>query len=85
MRFKTLTIKKNVYEKLIIAKPKEESFSKFLDRIVEVKPKKVDIMKFAGAWKDMPDEEFERIKKAIKELRESADKNFEERMKGAFR
>ena len=85
MGFKTLTIKEKVYGKLVKVKPKAESFSEFLDRLVEVKTKKVDVMKFAGAWSKMSDEEFKKIKTALKEFRGSADKNFEERMKRVYR
>lgn len=69
MAFKTLTIKKEVYDKLIKAKPKNESFSQFLGKLVEAK--RTDIMRFAGAWKDMPEEEFSRIQTAMKAFRES--------------
>ena len=79
MGFKTITIKEDVYEKLMKAKGKDESFSEFFGKIVE--KKKPDLMKFAGAWKDMPDEEFKRIKKSMKEFRESFDKGWEERSK----
>lgn len=79
MGFKTITIKENVYEKLMKAKGKDESFSDFLGKVVE--EKKPDLMKFAGAWKDMPDEEFDRVKKAMKEFRESFDKDWEQRSK----
>ncbi|MEK6914718.1 MAG: hypothetical protein AABW83_03650 [Nanoarchaeota archaeon] len=34
--------------------------------------KKKSILKFAGIWKDMSDEETERLKKDIKELREKS-------------
>ena len=81
MGFKTLTIKDKVYGKLMKVKHKEESFSEFLDKLVETSSKKVDIMKFAGAWNKMSDEEFKKMKKAIVGFRESANKNFEERMK----
>lgn len=85
MGFKTLTIKDKIYGKLIRIKPKEESFSEFLDKLVEAKTKKVDIMKFAGAWNKMSDEEFKKIKTAITGFRESANKNFEDRMKRVYR
>ena len=81
MAFKTITIKERVYKELEKAKEKGESFSDFFERMIKEKKKSPDIMKFAGAWKDMPDEEFERIKKSMKEFRESANKSWEERLK----
>lgn len=84
MSFKTLTIKDKVYGKLMKAKPKEESFSEFLEKLVETKEKKVDVMRFAGAWSKMSDKEFKKIKNAIVDFRESANKNFEERMKRLY-
>ena len=81
MGFKTITIKEDVYKELLEEKGKEESFSEFFDKLMKEKKKKPDIMKFAGAWNKMSDKEFEKINKSIKELRESADKNFKERIK----
>jgi len=79
MGFKTLTIKEEVYEKLVKIKPKEESFSEFLGEFAETRQKK-DIMKFAGAWK-MPDEEYKKVKGYIKEYRKAFDKSFRARVK----
>ncbi len=79
MGFKTITIKEEVYEKLMKAKNKEESFSDFFSKIVE--KRKPNLMKFYGAWSNMPEEEFERIKKSMKEFREAFNKSWEERKK----
>ena len=85
MGFKTITIKESVYNELLRAKGKEESFSNFLGELVETKKKKVDIMRFAGAWNGMSNKEFEKVKNSMKELRESADTNFKERMKRLYK
>lgn len=81
MGFKTLTIKEEVYEKLMKAKGKEESFSDFLERTVS--KEKPDLMKFYGAWK-MSKEEAEKVKKTIREYREVTNKRFHERVKKVF-
>jgi predicted CopG family antitoxin len=81
MAFKTITIKEEVYEKLLKAKGKDMSFSEFLEKSVE--SRKPDLMKFYGAW-DMGNNEWKRIERILKERRRSADKNFEERVKRLF-
>ena len=81
MGFKTLTIKEEVYEKLLKAKGKEESFSDFFEKTIS--REKPDLMRFYGAWK-MSKKEAESVKKTIKEYREAADKRFHERVKKAF-
>ena len=84
MKFKTLTIKEAVYKDLLKTKGEKESFSDLFGRLIKETRSKPNLMKFAGAWANLSEKEFEKIKKAIKELRESADKNFEERMKRLY-
>lgn len=79
MAFKTLTIKEEVYKKLAARKREKESFSDLLERLAE--KEKPDIMKFAGAWKDIPEEEFKKMEELRKNFREKFNKNAEERWK----
>jgi predicted CopG family antitoxin len=82
MKFKTVTIKEEVYKELLRIKRRDESFSEFFKRIG--KKERPDFKKFYGAWSNLSNEEFERIALAIKELRISADKSYEERIKRLF-
>ncbi|GEM_PF-1904310 len=84
MGFKTLTIKEDVYNELIVAKGKDESFSEFFHKLVDEKRKKPDISRFYGAWSDMSESEFEKVTKRMKAFRKSADDNFKERVKRLF-
>lgn len=84
MGFKTLTIKEAVYNELIGAKSKHESFSEFLHKLVKEKRKKPDISRFYGAAKDVPKGDFDKVLKAMKDIRSRADKDFEKRMKRLF-
>ncbi|MBI2543600.1 MAG: antitoxin VapB family protein [Candidatus Aenigmarchaeota archaeon] len=81
MGFKTITIKEEVYKKLLRAKNNEESFSEFLDKTVSKRP---NIERFYGAWK-MSKKDAESIKKTIRKYREDATENFHERIKRSFR
>ena len=77
--FKTLTIKKPVYEELLKFKAPKESFSKLFERLMEKeKGKKPDIMDFAGIKSN---DEGEEIKKIAKVYREKGNKDYEERKK----
>ena len=75
---KTLTIMEDAYEMLARRKGKEESFSDVIRRVVG---KEKNIMRFAGAWKDMSDKEAERMKKHIKDLNKRATKELFQRLK----
>ncbi len=79
MPFKTITIKEEVYKKLMKAKGGEESFSDFFGRIVE--KKKPDLMRFAGAWSKMSKEDFEKVEKSMKKYRKSFNRSWEDRKK----
>lgn len=74
--FKTITIKKEVYERLVSAKREGESFSDLFDRVIA--ERRPSIMEFAGAWKNVSDED---VRKLRKEFREGFNKSFDERMK----
>jgi len=66
MGTKTINIMDDVYDSLIILKAPDESFSDEIRRLIK---QKSSIMNFAGAWKDMPDKEYQKIKKSIMDLR----------------
>ncbi len=76
MGFKTLTIKEEVYKKLMSKKGEGESFSEFLDKLSD--KAKPDLMQFFGAWKNIPQRD---IEKARKEFREKSNRDAEERFK----
>lgn len=83
IEFKTLTIKKKVYEELLRIKRNGESFSELFERMM--RKKRPDILKFAGAWSKMFDRDFKKIIVGMRMLRDSADKSFEERMRRTFK
>jgi predicted CopG family antitoxin len=83
MKFKTLTIKEEVYRELLRIKRKDESFSELFMRMV--KKEKPDFKKFYGSWSDLTNKEIKKISEAIRTLRTSADKNFKKRMERLFR
>lgn len=82
MPFKTITIKESAYKRLKAAKRKGESFTELIERKFEEKP---DIMKYAGAWSDMTDEEYEEIKSRMKKFKEEFNKDAERRRKHVMR
>ena len=75
MATKTISIMEDAYKLLLIRKLQGESFSDVIRRILR---RKVGIMEFAGAWKDISNKKVEEMKKNIKELRR---KSTEELMK----
>ena len=64
MVFKTITIKESVYKELIKVKKKDESFSDFLEELVI--SRKPDLLKYVGAWKNIPVEDIERSRKEFR-------------------
>ena len=68
MATKTLTIMEDAYEMLAKRKGKDESFSEVIRRVVGGEKKK-SIMELAGAWSHLSDEEVERRKTRIYEMR----------------
>jgi len=74
MVVKTITITKDAYEKLASSKKEGESFSEFINRSFTKKGNVEDIMKFAGAWSDMSEEEANRLHKHIEDVRKRAGK-----------
>ena len=66
MGTKTIAIMDDVYDLLKARKLAEESFSEEIRRLVKGKG---SIMDLAGAWKDVSDEDAEKMKRAITEMR----------------
>ncbi len=65
MTTKTISIMDDVYERIKTLKAPGESFSDILRRITS----KVDIMEFAGSWKDITDEELKKIESKLSDMR----------------
>ena len=82
MAVKTITITKDAYEKLASNKKEGESFSELINRNFTRKGNVGDIMKFAGAWSDMSDEEADELKKNIEKLNKGAWKSIARKVKG---
>lgn len=66
MATKTISIMDDAYNLLLSRKNKDESFSEVIRKMAG---KKGDIMKLAGAWKHIPDNEITDMKKRIYSLR----------------
>jgi predicted CopG family antitoxin len=67
MSTKTISIMEDAYEILLSKKYKNESFSEVIRRTIGTKG---DIMKFAGAWKEIPAKDIDKMKRDIVSLRE---------------
>ena len=68
----------DAYEILSRNKAKNESFSQVIRRTMK---RKKDIMEFAGAWKNISDEEAEKMKSNILKLRKNSTKELMEKYK----
>ena len=79
---KTITVTEEAYTALANDKKKDESFSEVILRTHKKKGNVEDIMKFAGAWKDIPDSAIEDMKKDIENMRKDSTKRLLERTKG---
>jgi len=71
--FKTITIKKEVYQDLVKAKDSKESFSAMFKRLL--KEKKPALSEFYGAWKLEKGEE-KTLDKAFKKFRKEFEESF---------
>lgn len=58
---KTIAIANDVYEMLSKEKVKGESFSEVIRRLAK---RRRSLLEFAGAWADIPDEEFRKMEAA---------------------
>jgi predicted CopG family antitoxin len=65
MGFKTLTISEEVYGKLKRLKGKNESFT---DVILKLSEGYGDIMRYAGAWKEMTDDEAADLAETLRKM-----------------
>jgi len=72
MATKTISITEDVYERLVALKIPGESFSEELRRLAG----SGSIMNFAGIWKDIPEKEFNTIKKRIRERRKEPGRHY---------
>ena len=71
MATKTIAIMDDAYELLVQRKHKDESFSEVIRKLAG---KKIDVMKFAGVWKDVSERDADEMKKNVAELRKKATK-----------
>lgn len=69
MGTKTISIMNDVHSLLLMNKLKNESFSDVIRRVLS---KKKNIMKFAGAWKNVSDEVINDMKLRIRKLRKNS-------------
>ena len=69
MATKTITIMEDAYKLLSNRKHKNESFSDVIRRMTG---EKNDVMKFAGAWSHLSDEEVDSMKKTIDAIRKKS-------------
>ena len=77
--FKTITIKKSAYELIRRKKRAGESFTALFESTVG--EHKTDVMQFAGLWKDMPEREFEGMKKRMSDWKRDFNTDAERRMR----
>ena len=78
MGTKTISIMDDAYEILVRNKHNNESFSDVIRRSFK---KTSNIMDFAGAWKNMPEKDFENIKNDIKALKEKSTRELKRRIR----
>lgn len=78
MTTKTITIMEDAYKLLLNRKYKHESFSEVVRRLLGMEK---DIMRFAGVWKHLSDEEVEMRKRKVLKLRKESTKELFNRMK----
>ena len=78
MGTKTISIMDDAYTLLAKKKQKGESFSDVIRRLAGPRG---DIMQFAGAWKNIPDEEIALMKKEILDLRKKSTQELAKRLK----
>lgn len=69
MGTKTITVMDDAYNLLLSRKNKDESFSEVIRKMAE---EKGNVMKFAGAWKHISDEEISEMKNRIYSVRRKA-------------
>lgn len=77
MATKTITIMEDAYKLMAMEKMPNESFSDLVRR----KFRNADLLQFAGAWKDMSDEQAEELKASVRAVRENMNKGFARKIK----
>ena len=65
MAFKTITISEEAYKRLRRLKGKDESFT---DVVLKLSESRGNILRYAGAWKDMSREETDRLTSSLREM-----------------
>lgn len=77
MTSKTIEIDEHTYNQILQKKRENETVSEAIERLLGIKPKKKsNIMKYFGIWKDLPQEYFDIIETAHKEIRADMNKRF---------
>ncbi len=65
MAFRTITISEEAYRKLKSLKERDESFT---DVILKLSESRGNVLKYAGAWKDMSREEADKLTSSLREM-----------------
>jgi len=76
-KVKTIALDPETYEMLRRQKREDESFNDLVARLARKRRPLADL---AGAWKDMPQEDFEKIQEAIRRGRELDQERFRKLM-----
>ena len=79
---KTITVTEEAYMALASDKKPDESFSEVILRTHKKKGSWEAVSKFIGAWKHIPDEVIEDMKKDIERMNKRSSKRLLERTKG---
>ena len=82
MATKTITVTENAYKALASDKKKDESFSELILRTHKKKGNVEDIMKFVGAWKHVPYNVIEDMKKDIENMNKYSMKRVTQKVRG---
>lgn len=79
MASKNISIRSDLYNKLVKLKQKGESFSEVIERLLNegLKGSTSRLMKYFGVWADFPED----IIQKAEDFRKSMNKNIEERVK----
>ena len=75
MASKNIAIKEKLYERLVIKKKQNESFSDVIERLMAIEESQKNISRSFGVWDDISDEIIEEMAQSNQRMR----KQFEER------
>ena len=67
MNVKTIDLDEETYKKLLQVKRKDETITDVVKRLLSSKGQK-SLMRFAGIWEDLTDEEWQKIQQALEEF-----------------